>query len=86
MWHLAGVGQMASGCNFRKRSKNGEMAKAQLSVVESEVTFGATAGEQDGCLPFNKCHVVSVCGATPLDRSICEALPSFLDGQVRQQN
>ena len=38
----------------------GRMAKAGLSVMASEVTFGATGGGQDGCLPFSKCHVVSV--------------------------
>ena len=51
------------------------MAKAGLSVMGSEVTFGATGSGQDGCLPFNKCDVVSVFSATPLDRSIWQALP-----------
>ena len=58
-----------------KDLRMGRMAKAGLSVMGSEVTFGATGGGQDGCLPFNKCHVVSVFGATPLDRSIWQALP-----------
>ena len=58
-----------------KDLKTGRMGKAGLSVMGSEVTFGATGGGQDGCLPFSKCHVVSVFGATPLDRSIWQALP-----------
>ena len=35
---------------------------------------GTTGGGQDGCLPFTKCHAASVFGATPLDRSIWQAL------------
>ena len=57
-----------------KDLRMGRMAKAGLSVMGSEVMFGATGGGQDGCLPFSKCHVVSVLGATLLDTSIWLAL------------
>ena len=44
-------------------------------MTGSEVTFGVTGGRHNECLACNKCQVVSLYGAMPLDNSIQQALP-----------
>ena len=53
----------------------GRISKEGLSLIGSGVMSGTTGSGQGGCLACSKCHVASLFGAIPLERSIRLALP-----------
>ena len=61
---------------FGKDLRMWRMSKEELSVTGSEEDIGGKGTGQEGCLSCNKCSVVSVIGAVPLDNKIRQALPS----------
>ena len=61
---------------FGKDLRMWRMSKEGLSVTGSEKNTGDKETGQEGCLSCNKCRLVSVIGAVPLDNKIRQALPS----------
>ena len=61
---------------FGKDLRMWRMSKEGLSVSGSEEDTGDRGTGQEGCLSCNKCNVVSVIGAVPLDKKIRQAMPS----------
>ena len=61
---------------FGKNLRMWRMSKEGLSVTGSEDDTGDRGTGQEGCLSCNRCNVVSVIGAVPLDNKIRQALPS----------
>ena len=67
-----GPAEVPFGKDFRMR----RMSKEGLRVTGSEDDTGDRRTGQEGFLSCNKCNVVSVIGAVPLDKKIWQALPS----------
>ena len=61
---------------FGKDLRMWRTSKEGLSVTGSEDDTGDRGTGQEGCLSCNKCSVVSVIAAVPLDNKIRQALPS----------
>ena len=73
-WILKPEGPAA--VSLGKECKMASILKSGPIVAEVDGINGATGGGQLGCLDNNNCHVVSVLGASPDERSRRLAFPN----------